>query len=112
MIPGGAPRFLAVTQVCRSSTTRRRRRGRRAEGEIRGEEEEEEDLGTGRRRGTLVGLERGGGSSEEGWEFLVGEVSTGSEEEAVVSFTVDPSLLLLLGVVSARQLSREGAARC
>ena len=110
MIPGGAPRFLAVTQVCRSSTTRRRR-GRRVEGEIRGEEEEE-DLGTGRRRGTLVGLERGGGSSEEGWEFLVGEVSTGSEEEAVVSFTVDPSLLLLLGVVSARQLSREGAARC
>ena len=109
MIPGGAPRFLAVTQVCRSSTTRRRR----VEWEIRGEEEEEEeDLGTGRRRGTLVGLERGGGSSEEGWEFLVGEVSTGSEEEAVVSFTVDPSLLLLLGVVSARQLSREGAARC
>ena len=107
MIPGGAPRFLAVTQVCRSSTTRRRR----VEWEIRGEEEEE-DLGTGRRRGTLVGLERGGGSSEEGWEFLVGEVSTGSEEEAVVSFTVDPSLLLLLGVVSARQLSREGAARC
>ena len=63
MIPGGAPRFLAVTQVCRSSTTRRRR-GRRVEGEIRGEEEEE-DLGTGRRRGTLVGLERGGVSSEE-----------------------------------------------
>ena len=63
MIPGGAPRFLAVTQVCRSSTTRRR--GRRVEGEIRGEEEEE-DLGTGRRRGTLVGLERGGGSSDEG----------------------------------------------
>ena len=65
MIPGGAPRFLAVTQVCRSSTTRRRR-GRRVEGKIRGEEEEEEDLGTGRRRGTLVGLERGGGSSEGG----------------------------------------------
>ena len=109
MIPGGAPRFLAVTQVCRSSTTRRR-----VEGEIRGEEEEE-DLGTGRRRGTLVGLERGGGSSEESWEFLVGEVSTGSDEEAVVvpSIAVVPSLLLLLlGVVSARQLSREGAARC
>ena len=64
---GGAPRFLAVTQVCRSSTERRRRkRGRRAEeGD---EEEEDEDLGTGRRRGTLVpGLEeRGEGSSEEG----------------------------------------------
>ena len=63
MIPGGAPRFLAVTQVCRSNTTSRR--GRRVRGEIRGEEEEE-DLGTGRRRGTLVGLERGGGSSDEG----------------------------------------------
>ena len=65
MIPGGAPRFLAVTQVCRSSTTSR---GRRVEGERRGEDEEddEEDLGTGRRRGTLVGLEeRGEGSSEE-----------------------------------------------
>ena len=67
MIPGGAPRFLAVTQVCRSSTTRRRR-GRRVEGERRVEDEEEdEDLGAGRRRGTLVGLEeRGEGSSEEG----------------------------------------------
>ena len=64
---GGAPRFLVVTQVCRSSTTIRN--GRRVEGERRREEEEEEedDLGTGRRRGTLVGLERGGGgSSEEG----------------------------------------------
>ena len=65
MIPGGAPRFLAVTQVCRSSTTTSRR-GRRVEGERREGEEEEEDLGTGRRRGTLVGLDRGGGSSEEG----------------------------------------------
>ena len=39
------------------------------EGERGGEDEEEdeEDLGTGRRRGTLVGLEeRGEGSSEEG----------------------------------------------
>ena len=36
------------------------------EGERREEEEEEEDLGTGRRRGTLVGLERGEGNSEEG----------------------------------------------
>ena len=46
---------------------------------------------------------------------MVGEVSTGSdEEEAVVvaSFPLVPSLLLLLGVVSARQLSSEGAARC
>ena len=67
LIPGAAPRFLAVTQVCRSSTTTSRR-GRRVEGERREEEEEEEeeDLGTGRRRGTLVGLERGEGSSEEG----------------------------------------------
>ena len=35
---GGAPRFLVVTQVCRSSTTIRR--GRRVEGERRGEAEE------------------------------------------------------------------------
>ena len=79
MIPGGAPRFLAVTQVCRSSTTRRRR----VEWEIRGEEEEE-DLGTGRRRGTLVGLERGGGGECLTKQLLIrGSAGVGSGQIGV-----------------------------
>ena len=106
---GGTPRFLAVTQVCRSSTTIRRIGGKRVEGERRREDEDvEEDFGTGRRRGTLVGLASGARGRSEFFEF---SSTFGSELEAVVaSLTVVPSLLL--GGSSARQLSREGAARC
>ena len=55
----GTPRFQAVTQVCRSS----RRKSRRKGGRLDVEEDVEEDLGGGRRRGTLVGVESGWGSS-------------------------------------------------
>ena len=79
------------------------------EGERRREDEDvEEDFGTGRRRGTLVGLASGARGRSEFFEF---SSTFGSELEAVVaSLTVVPSLLL--GGSSARQLSREGAARC
>ena len=71
------------------------------EGERR-REDEEVDFGTGRRRGTLVGLASGARGRSEFFEF---SSTFGSELEAVVAS-------LLLGGSSARQLSREGAARC
>ena len=77
------------------------------EGERR-REDEEVDFGTGRRRGTLVGLASGARGRSEFFEF---SSTFGSELEAVVaSLTVVASFLL--GGSSARQLSREGAARC